>query len=82
MPRSEVREIKLRRGSGRLKNAGIGAAVGAGVGAGLGLAVTGGDLEDLGAAVFALLTTVGTVAGFGLGFIPPGYGTIYKADQP
>jgi hypothetical protein len=65
-----------------LKNGAIGAAVGGGIGAGLGLAVTRGDLEDLGIAVFAVFTMLGTAIGLGLGLIAPGYGTVYKAEQP
>ena len=79
--RTEIREVKLRKASGRLKNGAVGAAVGGGLGAGLGLAITRGDLEDLGAAILAFLTVVGASAGFGLGLIAPGYGTVYKADQ-
>jgi hypothetical protein len=80
--RREIREVKLRKASGRAKNAGIGAAVGAGVGAGIGLAVIRGDFEDLGAAIFVIFTMIGSAAGFGLGFLAPGYGTVYKAQQP
>ena len=74
--------MKLRKASGRAKNAGIGAAVGAGVGAGIGVAVIQGDFEDLGAAIFTIFIMIGSAVGFGLGFLAPGYGTVYKAQQP
>jgi hypothetical protein len=82
VPRSGIREIKLRKPSGRMKNAGISAAVGGGIGGGVGLAITGGHVDGLEGALVLFLAGLGAVAGFAGGSIPAGYGTVYKAQQP
>lgn len=80
--RSNVRQVQIRAASGRLRNAGIGAAVGAGVGLGLGgllLAATGGS--DFTNELLLSFTGTGAALGFGIGWIPPGYRTVYKVKR-
>ena len=80
--RTDVREVKARRASRRLRNGAIGAAIGAGAAAGVtALAVRddfdGGD--GLGAAVTLVLGIMGAGVGFVVGMLSPGYGPVYKA---
>lgn len=80
--RSDVRQVQIRSVSGRARNAAIGAAVGGGLGLGLGgilLAATGGS--DSTNELLAGFTFIGAATGFGVGWIPPGYSTVYRAKR-
>ena len=82
LQRSEVRQVRARKVSGRARNAGIGAAIGGGIGLGIAgvlLAMTGGS--DLTGPILAVFTAVGGAVGFGLGWIPPAYVTLYRARR-
>ena len=82
LERANVREVKARRISGRARNSAIGAAVGGGVGlgtAGILLAMTGGS--DLTGPILLVFTFIGAAVGFGLGWIPPGNVTLYRAQR-
>ena len=82
LERSDVRQVRARKISGRARNAGIGAAIGGGIGLGIAgvlLAMTGGS--DLTGPILAVFTAVGGAVGFGLGWIPPAYVTLYRARR-
>ena len=80
--RNDIREVKTRRLSGRARNAGIGAAVGAGLGLGTaGILVSAAGGGDLAAPILIVFTLVGGAIGFGLGWIPAGYVTLYRARR-
>ena len=79
--RTDIRQVRVRRASGRLKGGAIGAAIGAAggivVAIALGGALTDGDGVSSEAA--AALGALGAGIGFGIGLIPPGYVEVYKA---
>jgi len=79
--RTDIRQVRLKRDSARLKGASIGAAIGAAsgvaIGVALGGALTDGDGVSLEAA--AKLGALGAGIGFGIGLIPTGYTTVYKS---
>jgi hypothetical protein len=80
LARADVREFKVRRTSGRFRNAGVGAAIGGGVVGGILAAILRGDLNDDGLAlpVFIVFTATAAIVGFGIGVAFPGYNTIYR----
>jgi hypothetical protein len=77
--KSDVREVKVRRTSGRFRNAGIGAAVGGGIVGGIIAIAIRGDFDDgMALAIFTVFTSVAALTGFAIGVAFPGYNTIYK----
>jgi hypothetical protein len=81
--RTDVRLIKVRRGSARIRNAGFGALIGGGIAGGVSAAALHRDFDDgLGAAITVLLTMIGAGVGFAVGLIPAAYGTLYEAQRP
>jgi hypothetical protein len=83
VPRTDVREVKVRRASRRVRNGVIGAAIGAGVGAGATAIALRGDFDGdgLAAAIAVIVAMIGAGVGLGIGLAIPGYGTVYKAEK-
>ena len=81
VPRTAVREVKVRGASRRLRNGGVGAAIGAGVGGGVTAIALRGDFDGdgLAAAITLIVAMIGAGVGFGIGLAIPGYRTVYKA---
>jgi hypothetical protein len=87
--RTDVRQVKARRASRRLRNGVVGAAIGVGVGAAIGVGVGAGgtafavrgdfDGDGLAAALTVIVAMIGAGVGLGVGLTIPGYGTVYKA---
>jgi hypothetical protein len=80
--RTDVREVRARQASRRLRNGAIGAAIGAGAAGGVtALAVRDdfGEGGGLGAGITFVLAMMGAGIGFVIGMLPPGYGPVYKA---
>jgi hypothetical protein len=81
VPRTDVREVKVRRASRRLRNGAIGAAIGAGAGGGVTALALHRDFDGdgLAAAITVIIAMIGAGVGFGIGLAIPGYGTVYRA---
>ena len=81
--RADVRLLKVRRASGRVRNAGLGAAIGGGIGGGVTAGILHGDLDDsLAVAIILVMAVAGASAGFAIGLIPAAYNTLYEAQRP
>jgi hypothetical protein len=81
--RTDVRVLKVRRGSGRVRNAAIGAAIGGGIAGGITIAVLHRDLDDsLAVAIILVMAASGAAIGFAIGMIPAAYNTIYEVNRP
>jgi hypothetical protein len=81
--RSEIRLVRAKRGSARLKGGAIGAAIGAAAGLLIAVALDGALTDGNGVSREAagVLSALGGGIGFGLGVIPTGYVKIYKARR-
>jgi hypothetical protein len=81
VPRTDVREVKTRRASRRLRNGVVGTATGAGVGAGATALALRGDFDGdgLAAAITVIVAMIGAGVGLGIGLAIPGHWTVYKA---
>ena len=79
--RSDIRQVRARRASGRLKGGAIGAAIGAAAGITIAVALGGAltDGDGVSSEAAAALGALGAGIGLGLGLIPPGYVEVYKA---
>ena len=82
IPRSEIRQVKVRRRSANLKRGAIGAAIGAASGVAIIVILDGALTDGDGVAedAAAILGAVGAGIGFLTGVIPSGFITIYKAN--
>jgi hypothetical protein len=82
IPRSEIRQVKVRRRSANLKRGAIGAAIGAASGVVVVVALDGALTDGNGVAedAAAILGAIGAGIGFLAGVIPSGFITIYKAN--
>jgi hypothetical protein len=78
--RKDIEIVKLRTALSRVRNAGIGAGIGTGIGFVVGLAATR-ERHDDWQTVRAFSTVMGALIGFGLGWIPAGHKTVYKASR-
>ena len=81
IPKTDIRQVRARRASGRIKGGAIGAAIGAASGIAIAIAL-GGTLTDgdgVSSEAAVALGTLGAGIGFGLGLVPPGYVAIYEA---
>ena len=78
--RSEIRQVRVKRASGRLKRGAIGAAIGAASGVAIGVAMGGAmtDGDGVSSGGTAAMGALGAGIGLGLGLIPAGYVAIYK----
>ena len=83
-PKVQIKKISVRKSSKRWRNAAIGAGVGAAVGAGAGVPLMSSNCgffsyKRCGPGITILTGIVGSIVGFGIGPLFPGYETIYRA---
>jgi hypothetical protein len=83
LARSEIRQVRVRRASGRFRGGAIGAAIGAASGITIAVALGGAltDGDGVSSEAAAALGALGAGIGLGLGLIPPGYVEVYKAPK-
>jgi hypothetical protein len=81
LDRGDVRQVRVRRASARLRGGALGAVIGAAAGIGIAVALGGAltDGDGVSSEAAAALGTLGGGIGFAAGLIPRGYTTIYKA---